>query len=429
MKVLYLDCFSGISGDMTLGALMDLGIDETLFRRELAKLGALGYRLLIDKKVKNGITGTDVTVILDEEEYHSHGQEHHKGHEHHHEHQHHHEHGHERDVDEHSHHARGLREIEELIDLSDLKQSIKDTSKKIFRVIAAAEAKVHNKDISEVHFHEVGAVDSIVDIVGTAICLDLLGVQRVYSSQLHDGKGFIECQHGIIPVPVPAVMEMLSGSGIPFVQDDIETELITPTGMGIVKCLSAEFGNMPAMIIDRIGYGFGKREIGRLNALRAVLGTTFFENGMMEEIAVLETNIDDMSPEIIGYTSEKLMEKGALDVFHTPIYMKKNRPAVLLTVLCARNKEEELANVLLKETSTLGVRRSLKSRYIMDRKTVSVNTGLGDVRVKVATYGDYSKASPEYEDCRALAEKTGLPLKDIYGLVEESYKKNNSCNS
>lgn len=264
MKVLYFDCFSGISGDMTLGALMDLGVDEQLFRKELDKLKLEGYKLLIGKSIKNGITGMDVNVILtnDEEDRHDNCQ---------HEDNHNHEHGHE--SHSHRHHARNLRDIETLIDEGAISQSVKDFSKKVFREIAAAEAKVHDKGIYEVHFHEVGAVDSIVDIVGTAICLELLGVDRVYASKLHDGQGFMKCQHGTIPVPVPAVMEMLSGSGIPLVQTDINTELVTPTGMGIIKCLSSGFGNMPQMSIDRVGYGMGKRETGGFNALRLVMGT------------------------------------------------------------------------------------------------------------------------------------------------------------
>lgn len=404
MKALYFDCFSGISGDMTLGALLDLGIDETLFRSELGKLNLEGYELIIKKAVRNGITGTDVTVLLT-------GGHHGPGH------------GGSPHGHEHTEHARGLCDIEKIIDGSPLKQSIKDTGKKIFRAIAKAEAKVHNKEVGEIHFHEVGAIDSIVDIIGTAICIELLGVQRIYASPLHDGKGFIECQHGTLPVPVPAVLEMLSGSGIPFIQDDIDTELITPTGMGIVKCLAAGFGNMPAMFIDKIGYGFGKKETGRLNALRVVMGTLFGEESVEEEIAMLETNIDDMSPEILGYTFEALIKNGALDVFQTPVYMKKNRPGVLLTVLCRREKEEELAGILLRETSTLGVRRSVARRYCMDREIVKVNTLYGAARVKVATFGAYSKAAPEYEDCRLIAEKTGLPFKDIYALVEENYRK------
>lgn len=240
MNILYFDCFSGISGDMTLGALIDLGIDEHRFRKELEKLQVDGYEIVISKKTKHGISGMDVDVILVQ--------------------------------DEEKHHERNLKDIETLIDASGIAERAKDFSKKVFREIAAAEARVHDKSIGEVHFHEVGAVDSIVDIVGTAICLDLLGVERVYSSKLHDGHGFIECRHGIIPVPVPAVMEMLAGSGIPLIQTDIETELVTPTGMGIIKILSSGFGSMPEMFPSKIGYGMGKREYEGFGALRIIMG-------------------------------------------------------------------------------------------------------------------------------------------------------------
>ncbi|MDR3585191.1 MAG: nickel pincer cofactor biosynthesis protein LarC [Desulfosporosinus sp.] len=388
MKVLYFDCFSGISGDMTLAALMDLGVDELSFRRELDKLKLEGYTLVISKSIKNGITGMDVNVILTN------------------------------DVEEDHHHARNLRNIEALIDESDISQGVKDFSKKVFSEIAAAEAKVHDKDIYEVHFHEVGAVDSIVDIVGTAICLDLLGVDRVYASKLHDGNGFIKCQHGTIPVPVPAVMEMLSGSGIPLIQTDINTELVTPTGMGIIKCLSLGFGSMPLMSIDRVGYGMGKRETGGFNALRLVMGTMDeTDKDTPDEIVILETNIDDMNGEALGYAMEQLFENGALDVFYTPIFMKKNRPAVMLTVIARIKDEEKLADMILRETTTLGIRRSSFKRYCMNREIIMVSTEFGDAKVKVASRNGFTKYAPEYEDCRKIARKTGKTFIEVYNAV------------
>jgi len=422
VKVLYFDCFSGISGDMTLGALLDLGIDKEEFKRELSKLNLKGYDIVIEKTTRDGIVGTNVNVILSKEyeelqkklERHEHEHKHEHGSGHNHDHSHGDGHSHDHS---HLHSMRNLKSIEMIIDWSDLKQSVKDLSKKVFREIAQAEAKVHNMDINEIHFHEVGAIDSIVDIVGTAICIDMLGVQKIFSSPLHDGRGFIQCQHGIIPVPVPAVMEMLRDSKIPLIQEDINTEMVTPTGMGLIKCLSSSFGNMPAMIIDKIGYGFGKRDIGRLNALRVIVGTLFEDDGMMEEIAVLETNIDDMSPELLGFTSEKLLESGALDVFYTPVYMKKSRPAFLLTVLTNKGLEEKLVDIIFKETSTLGIRRSTVKRYCMERETVMVSTGLGQVRVKVASRGNFRKCAPEYEDCKKIATKNKIPLMQVFDEV------------
>lgn len=307
-----------------------------------------------------------------------------------------------------------------IIDWSDLTDNVKEMSKKVFREIAKAEAKVHGKPIEEVYFHEVGAVDSIVDIVGTAICLDLLGVQKIYSSPLHDGKGFIKTAHGIIPVPVPAVMEMLADSNIPLITEEVNTELVTPTGMGIIKCLASGFGNMPVMAVQGVGYGLGKRETGRLNALRVVMGTLVEEKGGREDIVLLETNIDDMSPELLGYTMEALFEAGAMDVFHTPIYMKKNRPAVMLTALVSKDAEEKAVDIFLKQTSTLGVRRSSMERYCMNRDVVKVDTGYGEVRVKVASWGDFKKLAPEYEDCKAVAKKSGLPLNRIFDLARKN---------
>lgn len=423
MKVLYFDCFSGISGDMTLGALIDLGIDRELFLSELDKLNLAGYEIRIENSIKNGITGTDVHVILnsDYEEYSEKRIQHeHESHDHHHGHEHH-EHRHH--MHHHEHNSRNLKDIEELIDASELKLSIKEFSKKVFDEIARAEAKVHNKSVNEVHFHEVGAIDSIVDIVGTAICLDLLGVQKVYSSPLHDGKGFVECQHGKIPVPVPAVLEMLKGSKIPLITENIDTELVTPTGMGIIKCLADDFGNMPAILIDRIGYGMGKRDTGGFNALRVVMGTLFGQDEAMEEIAVLETNIDDMNPEMISYTMEKLFEAEALDVFFTPVYMKKNRPAVVVTVLCNPSDERKLVDIILKETTSLGVRRSLARRHCMHRETISINTEYGEVDVKIASQGDYKKYAPEYEACRSIAKSKGIELQKVYSAACEGARK------
>jgi pyridinium-3,5-bisthiocarboxylic acid mononucleotide nickel chelatase len=422
LNFLYFDCFSGISGDMTLGALLDLGIDKGLFLSELGKLRLEGYNINIVSRTKNGIVGTNVEVLLTEEcvkepqeVQHTHSAHGHDQHshtlnntaaEHHHN----------------THNARNLRDIEKLIDLSELTLNVKEFSKKVFREIAGAEAKVHNKAIDEVHFHEVGAVDSIVDIVGTAICLDMLGVDKVYSSPLHDGKGFIECQHGVIPVPVPAVMEMLSGSKIPLISEDVGTELVTPTGMGIIKVLANAFGDMPAALIEKVGYGMGKRETGRFNALRIMLGT-FAENRLHnEEVIILETNIDDSSPEILGYVVGKLLDSGALDVFYTPIYMKKNRPAYMLTVISSEKNEAILVDIILKETSTLGIRKNRCERYCMNRDIINVATPFGEVRVKVASMGDFKKIAPEYEDCKAIANRTGRPLKEIFESVMEYAK-------
>lgn len=435
MRTLFFDCFSGISGDMTIGALLDLGIDRQVFLERLSGLNIDGYRIEINEKLVNGIRGTDVDVILDDEEHdHDHVHEHmHEGeHDHHahveghdHEHSNNHDHCHESGQGHdhaHGHGERGIREIYEILDNSSLSRNCIDMSKRIFHEIAAAEARVHGKSIEQVHFHEVGAIDSIVDIVGTAICLELLGVERIVSSELHDGSGFIKCQHGILPVPVPAVAEMLCGSGIPVITENVDTELVTPTGMGIIKCIAQSFGKRPSMTINKIGYGFGKRNTGRLNALRVMLGDAYDdESGCRSEddgrIAVLETNIDDTTGEILGYTMAKLMDAGALDVFYTPIFMKKNRPAYMLTVLGSCDSQKALEDIILTETSTIGIRISYMKRRCMQRRSVTVKLPSGDVRVKIAESDDIRKASPEYEDCRIIAEKAGLPISKVFETV------------
>ena len=439
MRVLYFDCFSGISGDMTLGALLDLGLDKNAFLQELEKLKVDGYSIEIKKVVKNGITGTDVNVILHQEEdrvqeeqlhshehssqhEHDHGQQHGTDHEHSHDHNHDHNHDHSHD---HQHsHVRNLSDIEDIIMSSSLKPAVKAMSTKIFREIARAEAKVHGKDISAVHFHEVGAVDSIVDIVGSCICIDMLGVERIYASELHEGKGFVKCAHGLLPVPVPAVMEMLCNSRIPLITEDVPFELVTPTGIGILKMTCSSFGKMPPMSIEKSGYGMGKRNTGRFNALRAVVGTIYEQDTVPnDEISILETNIDNMSPEILGYTMEKLLDLGALDVYYTPIYMKKSRPSVMLTVLSRCEDENKFSQVIFSETSTLGIRVTKSARYCMNREFVKVNTRYGDVRVKIARIGDIHKFAPEYEDCKSIAQKTGLPITKVYEMVNETYRQ------
>lgn len=443
MRVLYFDCFSGISGDMTLGALLDLGLDHNAFLNELEKLNVDGYSIEIKKVIKNGISGTDVNVILDfEEGSHKQGHNHEHGHEpehnhnheneHNHEHEHeHHNHDHQHDNQEHSllhsthsEQERNLLDIENIINMSSLKPRVKAMSTKIFREIARAEAKVHGKEINEIHFHEVGAIDSIVDIIGACICIDMLGVERIFASELHEGKGFVKCAHGLLPVPVPAVMEMLCNSNIPLITEDIPFELVTPTGIAILKMTCSGFGKMPPLSIEKTGYGMGKRETGRFNALRAVLGTLYQQDTIPnDEITILETNIDNMSPEILGYTMERLLDSGALDVYYTPIYMKKSRPSVMLTVLAKCDDEKKLSDIIFNETSTLGVRISRSSRYCMDRKMVKVDTQYGEVRVKIASMGDIKKFAPEYEDCKSIAIKTGLPINKVYELVNEKYRQ------
>ena len=435
MKYLYLDCFSGISGDMLLGALLDLGVDGERLVAELAKLNLFGFDIEIKKANKYAITGTDVyiTVHDDATHDHNHAHEHVHEHEHPHEHVHEHEHTHEHGLDQHSHEhehshpvERSLRDIIKIIDDSGLNADVKDMSKRVFTEIAAAEGYVHNVPAEDVHFHEIGAVDSIVDIVGACVCVRILGADEIYASELHDGRGYVDTRHGRLPVPAPAVLAMLTGGGIPLVTEEIPCELVTPTGIGLAKTLVKSFGPMPAMKIERAGYGFGKRDTGRLNALRAILGESIAETkpepGTVDEIISLETNIDDMTAEALGYAMERLLAEGALDVYFTPIVMKKNRPATMLTVLCAPEAASALTDAVFRETTTLGVRKSRFCRDVMERKSESVDIGpYGAVRVKTAARKDVVRRSPEYEDCKQYARKAGIPLADVYELARNAY--------
>lgn len=392
MKILYFDCFSGISGDMTLGALIDCGVDAEDFKRELSKLHIDGYSLEITRKLKNNIMGTDVNVILHDE---------HHGHEHEHEH-HHHSHG------EHIH--RNLEDIEHIIDESELNESVKSMSKKIFTKLANAEAKIHGKSVDEVHFHEVGAVDSIVDIVGTSICIDILGIDKFVGSPVNTGMGFVECQHGTIPVPGPAAVELLKG--VPVFSSDIDTELVTPTGAAIISTLCEDYGPLPPMTIERAGYGSGKKDIDIPNMLRVIIGQNKKKD---DDVCVIECNIDDMDSEFYEHVMEKLFCEGALDVYLTNIMMKKNRPAVKLSVIAKNDDADRLSSIIFEETSTIGVRKYSVERETLERKVITVETGFGDVHVKVA-YRDGKPVNyaPEYEDIKKIAQKTGMPIKHIY---------------
>ena len=427
-RILYFDCFAGISGDMSIGALIDLGLDPSDILNELAKLGVKGYDIEIKKINRFSISGTDVIVTLNGEVDCTHEHEHaahtheHGGHTH--------EHGHG-----HSHHHdendRSLSSIVHIIRSSGISDKAKKLSISIFGEIAKAEAAVHGTLLSEVHFHEVGAVDSIVDIVGTAICIDMLKVDRILCSPVHEGQGFINCRHGRLPVPVPAVIKMLGGSGISIVQEDIEAEMVTPTGFGILKTVSESCGKMPEMLVESVGYGFGKTETGRLNALRVVLGTSAGQAGSpdcgqeadkaRDRVTLMETNIDNTTGEILGHTMDKLMKAGALDAYFTPIQMKKNRPAVMLSVLCKTDDTEKLSDIIFMETPTIGIRMQELERITLKREIRTVNTELGEVRVKLVSVAGLERVQPEYEDCARLAEKNNLLLNEVYEIVKRCH--------
>ena len=415
MKTLYLDIFSGISGDMFLGAMIDLGVDAAVLEAELAKLSLGGYQLHVGRKTKANIEGVKFDVHLLPT----------KGDEHSHEHGHSHSHSH--DDNGHSH-ERNFADIQSLITDSSLSGWVKEKSIAVFRRVAEAEGKVHGMSPDEVHFHEVGAVDSIVDIVGGCIALELLDKPRVLAAPVTEGTGWVECAHGRFPVPTAATLEILGARGVAVNQCDEPHELVTPTGAALLAEFAESFGLMRGVTPERIGYGLGTRDMNtRPNVLRAVLGQAEAATEAKpldwerDTVTVIETNLDDINAEHLGHFVETALEAGALDVFHTPIQMKKNRPGVLLTVLCAEADADRFSEMILRETTALGVRRHAADRRKLRREVVTVETPLGQVRVKLGRLnGELVQAAPEYESCRDVAAKAGVPLKAVYAAAQKA---------
>ena len=399
MRIAYLDCFSGISGDMFLGALVDAGVPTDILEKTVAALN-LGARLEISCVNRCGISATKVDVFAHGEKdlpREVHLKKKHKAH---------------------NSHAprRGLKEVRQIIQQASLSAGAKDTALRIFEVLGAAEAKVHSCSVDEIHFHEVGAVDAMVDIVCAAVGAEALNVDEIVASPLNVGGGTIQCAHGILPVPAPATVELLKGA--PVYSSGVQAELVTPTGAAIVKTLASRFAPFPAMNIERSGYGAGTREFPELpNVLRLTVGEAQAEvaPGISQEtITVLEANFDDLSPQVFGYVIEQLLEHGALDAFGIPAQMKKNRPGTLLTVLCRPEDASKLTLLIFRETTTLGIRQREQQRQILERRWESVCTPWGAVRVKIASMnGSATNYAPEYEDCRRIAIEHGVPLKSV----------------
>lgn len=391
MRVLYYDCFSGISGDMNLGAMIDLGVDKNYLLEELSKLNLNEYTIEINKEERKGITGTKVNVILQEHHHHHHDLHDHEDH----------------------HHHRNLRDIEEIVYSSELNEDVKKLSMEIFKKVAEAEAKVHGKSLYEVHFHEVGAVDSIVDIVGAAICFKFLKVDKVIASSIEVGKGFIKCAHGILPVPAPATIEILTG--IPVKLGNVPFEATTPTGAAIIATLSEEFINDVNFKIDKIGYGIGHKDEGDIpNVLRVFIGEIEEKNSNY----IMECNIDDMNPEIYSYITDKLFQAGALDVYLTPITMKKGRPGVMLSVLYEEIIEDGIKKIIFRETTTIGIRKYKVEKQCLQREIIYVDTPYGEIKVKNSYIdGEKVKFKPEYEDLKKIAEGKNIPLIKLYNDV------------
>jgi len=415
MKILYYDCFAGISGDMNLGALLDLGVDKDYLIQELAKLSiADEFHIEVKKTQKMGITGTKVDVILTKD-INTHVHDHKHNHEHSHSHGHNHNHDHT-----HHHEHRNLNSINAIIDNSQLNENVKRISKDIFNVVSKAEAKVHGKSIDEVHFHEVGAIDSIVDIIGAAICIDSLKVDRIIASTIELGGGFVKCAHGLIPIPAPATTEILKD--IPTHIGRVNFETTTPTGAAILKSIVDEFTDAMNFKIIRTGYGLGTKDFEIPNVLRVFLAESTEQKTdyIIKENTILEVNIDDMNPELFGFIEEKLFEKGALDVYRTPIVMKKGRIATKLSILVDDETESKIENILLQETSTLGIRKYKVKKKMLKRYIINICTKYGEVPVKLGMYkGEILKFKPEFEVCKRLAKDNNVLINDIYKEVNK----------
>jgi uncharacterized protein (TIGR00299 family) protein len=379
MRIAYFDCFTGVSGDMILGALIDAGADLHKLESELGKLKISGFTLKAEKTTRRGLSGTRFFVDAD-----------------------------------HSHAERHLTDIEKIMDNSGLADDIKAKAKSIFRDLAHVEAKIHNTNPGDVHFHEIGGLDSIVDVVGSLIVMKMLGIETMYASRIPVGTGFVECDHGVLPLPAPATLELLKG--IPVYASSIDKELVTPTGIAILKHVVQSFGTIPEMKIERIGYGAGSRDLKIPNLLRVWIGETEVKQEYeQDEVILIETNIDNMNPEILGYALERLQERGALDVFMTPIFMKKNRPGTLLSILITPDKLDETISIIFAETTSLGIRFQRLERRKLPRELITVETSFGPVRVKVSHIDTEKRIiSPEYEDCREIAVRKGIPLRKVY---------------
>ncbi|MCP4627206.1 MAG: nickel pincer cofactor biosynthesis protein LarC [bacterium] len=383
MNCLYFDCFSGISGDMTLGALIDLGMPAAHLKRELGKLDLTGYTIRADRTEHSGISGRQVKVNIKSSTQ--------------------------------NHHHRTYRDIEKIISKSMLSETVKQRSLNIFLQLAKAEAKIHHKKAADVHFHEVGAIDSIVDIVGCAVGLDYLKIERCHASAIPLGHGFVTCRHGTIPIPAPATLELLKDT--PVYDAGIEAELVTPTGAAILAALVSSFGSLPAMTVKKTGYGAGTRRFEtRPNLLRAVLGETL-AGFSTDAVTVLETNIDDMNPELTGYLMDRLFAEGALDVILIPVHMKKNRPGVLLQVICTEHDQQRLSLLIFRESTTAGIRSYHAERSVLKRRTEKTKTHYGQIKVKILAGPDGKNIIPEYEECRRVAREKNVALKTVYREV------------
>ena len=406
--ILYLECATGISGDMTVAALLDLGASKIKLLAALESLNVTGYDVSISRTNSHGVEACSFDVELE--------------HEHHHEHEHEHEHGHHH----HHHEHRNLADVTAILNSGNLTPGARSLALKMFGIVAEAESKAHGKPVEEVHFHEVGAIDSIVDIAAAAVCLDDLGISDVVVTGLSEGTGFVECQHGLLPIPVPAVANIASAYGLPLRIREVQGEMVTPTGAAIVAAIRTRDRLPEEFTIRRIGLGAGKRDFGMPNVLRAMLIEETAPEKKPEtpsDVTILETNLDDSTGEALGLAMESLLAAGALDVHYIPAFMKKNRPAWLLRVICRNEDASELERIMFEQTSTIGIRRIPAGRTCLKRSELTVTLPAGEVRVKKCEFEGRAYYYPEYESVRALAETSGAKFADLFRDAAETARE------
>ncbi len=449
MRIAYIDCFAGIAGDMFVGALLDAGLDPQHLETELGKLGMTDeYRLRIRKVMRHSIAATKFDVLRpdndelidgqpaaqhdhvhDHNHEHEHQHEHEHNHEHNHDHDHSHSHGHDHahhheDVDSHDHEhshshgpSRGLTDVTGIIEAANLSPRVTERAISIFRKLAEAEAAMHDKTPDTVHFHEVGAVDALVDIVGACIGLEALGVEKVYVSKIRVGTGQVRAAHGVLPVPAPGTLELLKG--VPVEHTDLPFEMVTPTGAAIITTIAESFGPPPVFVPECVGYGAGGRDPQQIaNFVRVEIGETVSTpSRQRDRVVMLETNLDNMTPEIYGYVMDRLFEAGARDVYLDPVIMKKNRPGIVLHVIADDATKDAVTDVLFRETTTIGVRMTYADRVILPRKAGTVDTPWGEVRTKTVEWNGQARTTPEYDDCADIARSHDIPILEVYDAV------------
>ena len=437
MKVLYIDCSMGAAGDMLTASLASAAGDISSVQKELNEIGIPGVEYIVENTKKMGVTGTSVRVLVNgaeeetedvHEDHHDHEHGHHHEHEHHHDHEHeheHHHHDHDHGNDEHDHHHdhehehhhhhASMADIENIINGLSVSEKVKNDAVNVYKIIAEAESKVHGESVSEIHFHEVGAMDAVADITACCYLADKIGADKIIVSPVRTGKGHVHCAHGILPVPAPATAKILMD--VPNYQGDIDGEMCTPTGAALIKYFADGFGSQPVMTTEAMGYGMGKKDFPQLNVLRTVIGE---EKGGMDEITELTVILDDMTPERIGFACDRFFELGAVEVYTTPVNMKKFRPGVLLTVLCREEKRDAMVEAVFKYTTTLGIRENISRRYALKREVVTVDSPFGEIRKKQSSGYGVRREKYEYDDLASIAHGEGVSIEEVIDAITKN---------